>query len=256
MWNVHVPFMVVRRTVMIIAFLMLFSPVTAIPLVEITGVKNVSAQITADKSIIAYTNTHLVTYFGASNGTTMAQTATSFPAQVIGFMAPKGLCGFFSLPVSVKSGTLLSVEITANNPVNFYLVSDSPTVGSGSCNVSSNPILAEKNFTDFTLHWTPPVDGIFYFIFTGPTAVILLTDHGSVRPVEGSATVTYPTSVETILSTYSTTTFISSTVTNTTPLYLQATAGLALLTFGAIIASLVVLLTIIAFWRNMRENGD
>ena len=111
--------------------------------------------------------------------------------------------------------------MTANNPVNFYLFSDYPSVGSGSCKVSSNPIVAEDNFTDFTLHWTAPEDGIFYFIFTGPTAVILLIDHGSVGPVEQSATITYPTSIETMLSTYATTATLSSTVTITTPLYLQ-----------------------------------
>src|SRR5208337_4437252 len=140
--------------------------------------------------------------------------------------------------------------------VNFYLFSGYPTIGSGSCNVSSNPILAENNFTDFTLRWTAPEDGIFYFIFTGPTAVILLTDHGSVRPVEESATVTYPTSVETMLSTSSTTTVISSTVTITTPLYLRATSEKAWLIIGAIIASLAILLTMIGFGRSKRENGE
>src|SRR5208283_3105796 len=142
--------MVVRRTVMIIAFLILLSPVTVVPVAQVIGLKNVSTQVTADESTLAYTNTLLFTYYGASNGTTVAQTAASFPERVIGFMAPKGLCGLFSLPVSVKSGTLLSVEMTANNPVNFYLFSGYPTIGSGSCNVSSNPILAENNFTDFT----------------------------------------------------------------------------------------------------------
>jgi hypothetical protein len=100
------------------------------------------------------------------------------------------------------------------------------------------------------LHWTAPEDGIFYFVFTGPTAVILLTDHGSVRPVEQSATITYPTSIETMLSTYSTTTTLSSTVIITTPLYLQATSQYGLLIIGAIIALLAITLTMIAFARR------
>ena len=166
-WCINVPFMVVRRTGIIIAVLILLSPVTALPVAQVIGLRNVSTQVTADESTLAYTNTLLHTYYGASNGTTVAETAVSFPERVIGFMAPRGLCGFFSLPVSVKSGMLLNVEMTANNPVNFYLLSDYPSVGSGSCKVSSNPIVAEDNFTDFTLHWTAPEDGIFYFIFTG-----------------------------------------------------------------------------------------
>ncbi|MGA3407143.1 MAG: hypothetical protein ABSD49_15550 [Candidatus Bathyarchaeia archaeon] len=238
--------MVVRRTGMIIAFLILLSPVTAIPVVQVIGLKNVSTQVTTDESTLAYTNTLMHTYYGASNGTTVAQTAVSFPARVIGFMAPRGLCGFFSLPVPVKSGTLLTVEMTANNPVNFYLLSDYPSSGSGSCKVSSNPIVAENNFTDFTLHWTAPEDGIFYFVFTGPTGVILLADHGSVRPVEQSATITYPTSIETMLSTYSTTTTVSSAVTITTPLYLQATSQYGLLIIGVLIALLAIALIALA----------
>jgi hypothetical protein len=210
----------------------------------------VSTQVTTDESTLAYTNTLLHTYYGASNGTTVAETAVRFPERVIGFMAPRGLCGFFSLPVSVKSGMLFNVEMTANNPVNFYLFSDYPSVGSGSCKVSSNPIVAEGNFTDFTLHWTAPEDGIFYFIFTGPTAVILLIDHGSVGSVEQSATITYPTSIETMLSTYATTATISSTVTITTPFYLRTTSQYGLLIIGVIIASLVLLLTMIAFARR------
>jgi hypothetical protein len=240
--------MVVRRTGIIIAFLILLSPVTALPVAQVIGLKNVSTRITADESTLAYTNTLLHTYYGASNGTTVAQTAVSFPARVIGFMAPRGVCGLFSLPVPVKSGTLLTVEMTANNPVNFYLLSDYPSSGSGSCKVSSNPIVAVNNFTDFTLHWTAPEDGIFYFVFTGPTAVILLTDHGSVRPVEQSATITYPTSIETMLSTYSTTTTLSSTVTITTPLYLQATSQYGLLIIG--VALLAITLTVFAFTRR------
>ena len=231
---------------MMIAFLILLSPVTAIPVAQVIGLKNVSTQVTTDESTLAYTNTLLHTYYGASNGTTVAQTAVSFPARVIGFMAPRGLCGFFSLPVPVKSGTLLTVEMTANNPVNFYLLSDYPSNGSGSCKVSSNPIVAENNFTDFTLHWTVPEDGIFYFVFTGPTAVILLADHGSVRPVEQSATITYPTSIETMLSTHSTTTTVSSTVTITTPLYLQATSQYGLLIIGVLIALLAIALIALA----------
>jgi len=242
--------MVVRRTEMIIAFLILLSPVTALPVAQVIGLKNVSARVIASESTLAYTNTLMHTYYGASNGTTLAQTAVSFPERVIGFMAPKGLCGFFSLPVPVKSGTLLTVEMTANNPVNFYLLSDYLANGSGSCKVSKNPIMAENNFTDFTLHWTAPEDGIFYFVFTGPTAVILLADHGSVRPVEESATITYPTSIETMLSTYSTTSTMSSTVTVTTPLYLKATSEHGLLIIGAIVASLALLLTVIAFARR------
>lgn len=231
---------------MMIAFLILLSPVTAVPVAQVIGLKNVSTQVTTDESTLAYTNTLMHTYYGASNGTTVAQTAVSFPARVIGFMAPRGLCGFFSLPVPVKSGTLLTVEMTANNPVNFYLLSDYPSSGSGSCKVSSNPIVAENNFTDFTLHWTAPEDGIFYFVFTGPTGVILLADHGSVRPVEQSATITYPTSIETMLSTYSTTTTVSSTVTITTPLYLQATSQYGLLIIGVLIALLAIALIALA----------
>ena len=243
--------MVVHRTGIIVAFLILLSPVTAVPVAHVIGLRSSSTQVITGESTLAYTNTLMQTYYGLSNGTTQAQEAVSFTERVIGFMAPKGLCGLFSLPVSVKTGSLLNVEMTANNPVNFFLLPDYPSVASGGCKVSGTPIVAESNFTDFILHWTAPADGIFYFVFTGPTAVILLTNHGSVRPVEELATITNPTSIETILSTSFATTTVSSTLTMTSPLYLQATNHRGLLIIVAIIGSLAILLSMIAFARRV-----
>jgi len=242
--------MVASRTGMIIAFLILLSPLTASPVAQVIGLTSKSTQVTTDASTQAYTGTLVHTYFGSTTGMTVAQTAVSFPERIVGFVAPKGKCALYSLPVMVSSGTLLNVEMTANYPVNFFILSEFPSGGLTGCNVLGNPLVAQANFTEFTLHWTAPENGIFYFVFTGPTAIILLSDHGSVKPVEEVTTITYPTSIRTELSTYSEIATLASTVTVTSPLYLQTTTQNWLLIVGSIIVAVAITLSLLAFIRR------
>ena len=243
--------MVARRTGIMLAFLMLLSPATAVPVAQVIGLKNMSEQVTASESTVAYTNIQMHTYYGSGSGTTLVQTAASFPERVIGFMAPQGKCALYSLPVTVTSGTSLSVRMTANAPVNLFILSAYPSGDLTGCKVSGTPLLSEANFTDFTLNWTAPEAGLFYFVFTGPTAVILLADHGSMQGVQQAATVTYPTSTQTNLSTYSEIITMSSTLTVTSPLYLQATTQNWMLIIGSVVLSIAITLFLLAFVRRL-----
>ena len=243
--------MVAYRTRVIIGFLILLSPLTAVPVAQVIGLGSVTTLATTNASTLAYTNTVMHTYFGSGNGTTVAQLPVSFPERVIGFMAPKGKCSIYSLPVTVELGTTLSVRMTANKPVNFFILPEYPSGALDGCNVPSAPLLSQFNFTDFTLHWTAPANGVFYFVFTGPTAVILLTDHGSAKPVEQTVQVTYPTSVETVFSTYSTTTMISSTITATSPLYLHQETENGLVIYGSIVVAVAIACGLLVVARRL-----
>lgn len=215
-----------QRTYMLLAFI-LASPLTA--LLPFTGIgsNNSNAPVTS-AATLTYTSTSMKTDFGSTIGPTFMEEPVSFPPRVIGFIAPKGKCAQFSLPVTVASNTTLNVEFSSNNPANFYLLpAYTAQASSNTCIVIGDVILSALNFTKFTLHWTAQADGTFYFIFTGPTAVIVLADRGSMKPAPKTGIVTFATSTETNLQVYPETTTTTYTDNATPPVYLQLTAQYA-----------------------------
>jgi hypothetical protein len=197
------------------------------------------------------------TYFASTSGTTEVQGPLNFPSRVIGFMAPVGKCAQFFLPVTVTSNSTLNVDMRSNNPANFYLMPTyDPQASPNSCSIIGNAIVTAINFTQFTLHWTPQYDGTFYFIFTGPTAVIVLADHGSVKPVLQNGPITFATSTATSVEVYSETSTTEYTATATAPpLYLQETARYAI-QIGIIIALLSIILIVIGVYRGISSRRD
>lgn len=180
---------------------------------------------TIDTKTLNYNVVSTETYFGSTSGFTTIQSPLVLAPRGIGFIAPKGKCAQFSLPVSVISGTTLNVAMTSSKPANLYLL---PTytfqLSLDGCGIIGNTILAENNFTSYRLHWTAPENGTFYLIFTGPTTIIILMDRGSTKPVQQIANITYAASTETTswidTSTSATTYTITTPVTS--PLYLQS----------------------------------
>ena len=176
---------------------------------------------TTEAITATFNDVSLQTYFGSTIGTTTAGSPLNIPPRGIGLIAPKGKCAEFSLPVSVTSGSTLSVAMTSSEPANLYLL---PTytfqASPNGCSISGNTILSETNFTAYKLNWTAPENGTVYLIFTGPTTVIILMDHGSTRPVQEMANITYASSTETSSWVYSsTTTTIYTITTPTAPSY-------------------------------------
>ena len=242
-----------QRTYMLLAFI-LVSPLTALlPFTGFTSPANSSAPVTSEATV-TYTSTSMSTHFGSTTGPTVVQEPVNFSSRVIGFIAPKGKCAEFSLPVTVTSNTTLNVKMTSNNPANFYLLpSYVPQASTDSCGIMGDAILTALNFTQFILHWTAQADGTFYFIFTGPTTVIVLTDHGSVKPVLQTGNVTFATSTETGLQVYSKTTTTSYTNTATPPVYLQLAAQYAP-SVGIVIALLSAILILVGINRGTRSR--
>jgi len=215
--------MVSQRTVVFVAIILL-SPITAmLPNMINLGSATSNTSVVSNETTLTYTTTSIRTYFKSTSGSTTVQLPAAFPPRGIGFVAPKGRCAEFSLPVSVTLGTTLNVQMTSNLPTNLYLL---PTyvfqVSSNGCVITGNVILSESNFTAYTLHWSSPEDGTFYFIFTAPTTVLLLMDHGSTKPVTQMANITVATSTETsdwLNSMTATQTY--TTTTTPEPFYLQ-----------------------------------
>ena len=230
-----------QRTQLLLA-LILLSPVTALlSFAESITSPNSSTFATSSATTLSYTSTTMRTYFASTSGTTEVEGPLNFPSRVIGFMAPEGKCGQFSLPVTVTSNSTLNVDMSSNNPANFYLLpTDEPQASPNSCSIIGDAIVTAINFTQFTLHWTPQHDGTFYFIFTGPTAVIMLADHGSVKPVLQNGPITFAASTATSVEVYSETSTTEYTATATAPpLYLQETARYAT-QIGIIIVLIVI----------------
>ena len=215
--------MMSQRTIVFVAIILL-SPITAVlPNITNLGSAMSSASVVSNENTLTYTTTSMKTYFTSTSGTTTAQLPAAFPPRGIGFVAPKGRCAEFSLPVSVTLGTTLNVQMTSNLPTNLYLL---PTyvfqVSPNGCIITGNVILSVSNFTAYTLHWSAPEDGTFYLIFTAPTTVLILMDHGSTKPVTQKANITIAASTETSDWLYSATTIQTYTITTTAePFYLQ-----------------------------------
>ena len=247
--------MVDRRTGLLVVFLMMLSPVTAVQVAKVVGLSTSTAQVTTNETTLTYSSANMETYFGSSVGTTLAGQPLNIPSRVIGFVAPAGRCSVYSVPITAASGTILSMKITANNPVNLYVFSDYPSGGWPSACKVSGSILSVDNFTDYALHWTAPENGTFYLVFTGPTATILLTDIASMKPIEQTATMTYPTNTETKLTFYTSTTSATSTMTVTTPLYLQSASANGVLIVGIVMALLVAALLLLSR-RFSKDHSD
>lgn len=197
--------------------LILLSPLTVmLPIINSTSVGQ-ATYVTSEQTTQTYTSMTFNVSFKSTTGTATIQTPTSLPSKGIGFMAPKGKCSQYTLPVTVKSGTTLNLELTSTNPANLYLL---PTytfqTSPDGCNLIGSALLTEKNFTAYTFHWTAAEDGTIYLLLTGPTTIIILTDHGSTEPVKQLATITYA-STETNFNLYSTTNFVTYTRTTTNP---------------------------------------
>ena len=212
--------MVLQRSIIFGALLLLAPFAGLLPFSGLLS-STPATSATTQAQTVTYNDTTLQTYFASTIGTTTAQSPFSFPPRGIGLIAPKGKCAEFSLPVSVTSGTTLSLAMTSTEPANLYLL---PTytfqTSPDGCSITGNTILSETNFTAYKLHWTAPENNTFYLIFTGPTTVIILMDHGSTKPVQEMANVTYASSTETSSWVYSsTTTTIYTITTPTAPSY-------------------------------------
>lgn len=242
-----------QRTALFVA-LILLSPLTmTLPFTTLTS-NHSSSYTTSEETTLTATSVVLRTYFGSTKGTTIVQAPMDLAPKVIGFVAPKGKCSEYTLPVTVTSGSILNLKMTSTNPANLYLL---PTytfqTSADGCSLVGGALLTESNFTAYVMKWTATEDGVFYLLFTGPTTIIMLSDGGSTHPVKQNGTVTFATSTETNLIDYSSTstTTYTTTITSTSPLYVQAPTLSGLEIVGLVIAGLVIIL--IATFRRRRE---
>jgi len=242
-----------QRTALLVALTLLLIPLTiSIPLTALTS--DTSTAYTTSIQTTVTTTAVLQTYFGSTEGIALVQVPIEVPPRVIGFVAPKGKCSQFTLPLTVTSGSILNLKITSNNPANLYLL---PTytyqTSPNGCSLVGGAMVTASNFTAYTLHWTAPENGTFYLLFTGPTTIIILNDLGSTQPAEQNATLTYATSTETNFNEYSSTatTTYTTTTTDPTPLYLQPPTLYSLEIVALLIAFLgIVLLAVLRLRRG------
>jgi len=242
-----------QRTALFVALILLTPLTLTIPLTALT-LNQSTSYTTSQETTVTATSIVLRTYFGSTQETALVQVPMNLPPRVIGFMAPKGKCSQFTLPVTVTSGSILNLKMTSSNPANLYLL---PTytfqTSPNGCSLVGGALLAANNFTAYTLRWTAPEDGVFYILFTGPTTIIMLDDGGSTHPVKQNATIPYATSTETNLIDYSSTrtnTYTTTTI-DAQPLYLQPPTLTSLEIVGLMIAALGV--TLVAIF--MRRRG-
>jgi len=206
----------VSYVVLTVVTLILLSPLTILlPLSNSMPVVT-TTYVTSERTTVAtFTSTAFDTSFVSTTGTIPVQTPMDIPSQAVGFMAPNGKCGQFTMPLTVESGTNLKLELTSTNPANLYLL---PTnqfqTSSNGCDLIGSSLLTENNFTAYTLHWTATEDGTVYLLLTGPSTVIILRNLGSTNLVEQLATVTYA-NTETNLNLYSSTNIVNYTTTTT-----------------------------------------
>jgi hypothetical protein len=234
------------RTVMFVALILLTSLIILLPFSNSMAVTTTTYVASERTTTATYTSTAFDTSFVSTTGTMALQTPMSIPSQGVGFMAPKGKCSQFAMPLTVKSGTNLNLELTSTNPANLYLIPTSTfQTSSNGCDLIGSSLLTENNFTAYTLHWTAPEDGTVYLLVTGPNTVIILRNHGSTDSVEQLATVTYA-STETNLNLYSSTNIANYTTTKTSASqpYLPPQAGfeVSILTFLITLLAPILLL--------------
>lgn len=241
-----------HRTAMLAA-LILLSPITAF-LPSIAS-PTATTSLATHEIDLTYTSQVFTTYFGSSLGTTVGKSPLNFPSRGIGFVAPKGECSQYTLPVTVSRGTQLNVGMTASQPANFYLLPSYMFATSlNGCIVTTTPLLVSENFTAFTLHWTAPQQGTFYFVFTGPTAVIILVNDGSVKPTEQAVNLTYTKSTETSLSVYTSTSTTSYTATSAAPLFTLQPGGRGNPAILALAAILIILASVFLLYARKKPK--
>jgi len=205
------------RTVMF-ALLILLSPLAFLMPVSDSGPATSTTYAVTNRTATAtYTSTAFDTTVVSTTGTMMVQTPVSIPSQGVGFMAPIGRCSQFTMPVTVRSGTTLNLEVTSTNPVNLYLLpNETYQTSPNGCSLVGSSLLAENNFTAYTLQWTATENHTVYLLLTGPATIIILTNHGSAQSVQQLATTTYE-STETNLNVYSSATIANYTTPTTIP---------------------------------------
>ena len=243
-----------KRTALLVTLTLLLTPLTiTIPLTALTS-RTSTAYTTSAQTTITTNSAVLQTYFGSTEGIALVQVPMDIPPRVIGFVAPKGKCSQFTLPLTVTPGSILNLKMTSKNPANLYLL---PTytfqTSPNGCSLVGAAILTVSNFTAYTMHWSASENGTFYILFTGPTTIIILNDQGSTQPVKQNATITYASSTETNFNKYSSTSTTTYTTTTTDPnsLYLQPPTQPSLEIVGLLIACLGVAL--IAVLRRRRR---
>jgi len=234
------------RTVMFAALILLTSLTILLPFSNSMPIATTTYVTSEGTTTATYTSTAFDTSFVSTTGTMAVQAPMSIPSQGVGFMAPKGKCSQFTMPLTVKSGTNLNLELTSTNPANLYLIPRNTfQTSSNGCDLIGGSLLTENNFTAYTLHWTAPEDGTVYLLLTGPNTIIILRNHGSTDSVEQLTTVTYART-ETSLNLYSSTNIANYTTTKTSASqpYLPPQLGfeLSIITFLVTLLAPILLL--------------
>jgi len=185
------------------------------------------------------------TSYVSTTGFIIDQTPLDLTARGIGFVAPKGKCAQFEVPLTVTAGTRLNMAMTSTEPSNLYLLRTYAFQSSpNKCQILGDVLFSETNFTAYNLHWTAPENGTIYLTFTGPTTVIIVMDHGSTKPDPEMGNITYATTETSSLIDAST---LTTTYTTTTPIatafLLQGLADYAIpIGIGILIAALIMIL--------------
>lgn len=86
-----------------LAALILLSPITAF-LPSIAS-PTATTSLATHEINLTYTSKVFTTYFGSTLGTTVGKAPLNFPPRGIGFVAPKGECSQYTLPVTVSWNT-------------------------------------------------------------------------------------------------------------------------------------------------------
>jgi hypothetical protein len=236
------------RTVMFV-FLILLSPLAFLmPFPNSSPTTSMTYMVVERTTTATYTSTAFDTNVVSTTGTMMVQTPVSIPSQGVGFMAPKGKCSQFMIPLMIKSGITLNLELTSTNPANLYLLpNETYRTSANGCALVGSSLLAENNFTAYTLHWTATENSTVYLLLTGPCTIIILMNHGSAQAVQQLATTTYA-STEANLNVYSSPTIAnytaSTTIPTSSPLYYlpPQRLELSLITFIAMLLGSILIL--------------
>jgi len=241
-----------QRIAVLVALVLLIPITVALPLTTLASSRP-TAYTTSAETTLTTTSIALQTYFGSTQGTELVPTPMNLPPRAIGFMAPEGKCSYYTLPVTVTSGTVLDLRMTSTNPANLYLL---PTyifqTTRNGCTLVGSAILSASNFTAYTMHWAAPENGTFYILLTGPNTIIILNDQGSTKPVQEAATITYATSTETSFNDYSSTSTTTYTTTSIDahPLYLQPPTLSSSMIVGLLVTCLGIILVAVLSRRR------
>ena len=225
--------------------LLLCAIVVALSVVPSLTASTPTVHVDSAETTMTDTYVGMSTYLSSTEGPVLGGAPLNIPPKVVGFMAPAGECGQYSLPFTVTSGTILDLGlISSSKPANVYILSTYTFETSpDGCSVTAPALASAANFTSYVLHWTAPVNGTFYLILTGPTTMVTLTDQGSTQPVYEMATETYAvstqTSFEDFLST-STVTYTSTALAQSVCLQPHVQSGLAVVGIVIICLGLAV----------------